>query len=93
MSEQKVVAVNTFTPGQLAKMFNISTETVRVWERDGKIPAAGKTPGGHRRFTGRHVDFIARILNVSAPNVEVSVSDPGPVEAAESALTAPTTHE
>lgn len=48
-----------FTPKQLSKLFGVTTQTLKEWEREGKIKAI-KTEGGHRRY-------IHSILEVSDP--------------------------
>jgi excisionase family DNA binding protein len=40
---------NLWTPKELAKRLNINSETIRIWEKKGKIKAI-KTSGGHRRY-------------------------------------------
>ncbi|WP_395111281.1 helix-turn-helix domain-containing protein [Actinomadura sp. SCN-SB] len=37
------------TPGEVAKMFGVSTTTVTRWARAGRAPSL-LTPGGQRRF-------------------------------------------
>ncbi|MGV9535049.1 helix-turn-helix domain-containing protein [Streptosporangium sandarakinum] len=34
---------------EVADLFDVDVETVRIWVRDGKL-AARRTPGGHLRF-------------------------------------------
>ncbi|MFF6793458.1 MerR family transcriptional regulator [Streptomyces filamentosus] len=41
-------------PADLAREHGISPQAVRTYERDGLLPAAARTEGGHRRYTGRH---------------------------------------
>ena len=38
-----------FTPKQLSTLFGVTTQTLKEWEKDGKIKAI-KTDGGHRRY-------------------------------------------
>ena len=38
-----------FTPRELAKRYNVSRETLRLWSIEGKIQTV-KTDGGHRRY-------------------------------------------
>lgn len=43
--------------GDAARELGVAVETLRRWEREGRISAA-RTAGGHRRF---HVDDIRRM--------------------------------
>ncbi|MBT9141398.1 MAG: hypothetical protein DDT30_01990 [Dehalococcoidia bacterium] len=42
---------NLLTTHQLAKILNVRPETLRRWEREGKLVPL-RTPGGHRRYKG-----------------------------------------
>ncbi|MEM6391240.1 MAG: MerR family DNA-binding transcriptional regulator [Planctomycetota bacterium] len=53
--------------GALAERFGVSPESLRVWERQGLIPAAYRTPGGHRRYGVEHVRAITRLIYASEP--------------------------
>ena len=44
--------------GSLADRYGVSPESIRVWERQGRIPPAGRTPGGHRRYGREHVSAL-----------------------------------
>lgn len=48
-------------------MFGVSTESLRHWERQNKIPAAIRTMGGHRRYTSEHVAKIAEVMGQPIP--------------------------
>lgn len=37
------------TPGEVAAMFGVNSQTLARWARTGKVPSI-KTPGGHRRY-------------------------------------------
>jgi len=50
--------------GALADRYGVSTESLRVWERQGLIPAAIRTPGGHRRYGQEHVHALDRLMGV-----------------------------
>lgn len=50
-----------YKPGELARMFGVSPQCVRVWEEQGKISPAVRTLGNHRRFTQTHVDQIKQL--------------------------------
>ena len=41
--------MNLYKPKDVAKFYNISPQTLRRWETEGKIEAV-KTDGGHRRY-------------------------------------------
>lgn len=45
------------TAEEIATIYRVSQQTVRRWARDGVLPTAVVTPGGHRRF--RRSDVIA----------------------------------
>lgn len=38
------------TIGQAAHAAKVSVDTIRRWEREGRIPPAQRTRGGHRRY-------------------------------------------
>lgn len=43
---------------ELAKAMGIHPNTVRLYERWGLIPLAGRSPAGYRRFTQKHMDCL-----------------------------------
>jgi len=43
---------------EVAHILNVSPDTVRLWERLGRLPAV-KTPGGVRLFAQRDVEQLA----------------------------------
>jgi excisionase family DNA binding protein len=45
---------------EFAKIIGVIPDTVRRWERSGKI-TADRTVGGHRRFTDMHVQQALRL--------------------------------
>jgi excisionase family DNA binding protein len=48
-------------PHEVARLLGVSVTQLGAWARDGKLPAAVKTPGGHRRFRWADVrDAVAR---------------------------------
>lgn len=53
--------------GWLADRFGVSPESLRVWERQGLIPPAHRTPGGHRRYGREHVAALGRLLQGETP--------------------------
>lgn len=62
-----------FSIGPLADRYGVSTESLRLWERDGRIPPARRTPGGHRRYGHEHVRALDTLfeLTPSAPRESV----------------------
>ena len=49
-----------YTPGKVAKILDISVETLRLYEREGLI-IPFKAASGHRRFTQQDMDWIRMI--------------------------------
>ncbi|MCD0444964.1 TioE family transcriptional regulator [Glycomyces sp. A-F 0318] len=49
-------------PSDLAREHGLSTQTVRNYERDGCLPPAGRTPGGHRAYTEVHAAALRAFL-------------------------------
>jgi excisionase family DNA binding protein len=39
-----------YRPNEVAALFGVTTTTVALWARTGRLKSAGRTPGGHRRF-------------------------------------------
>ena len=50
-----------YKPSEIAKIFGVSAQCVRVWEDRGLIPRAARTVGGHRRFTDVHIARIREL--------------------------------
>lgn len=48
------------TPEEVAKLFRVCPKTVTRWSRSGKLPAAYRTLGGHRRFRRADVEKLMR---------------------------------
>lgn len=46
--------------GPVARELGIAVETLRLWERTGKIASARRTSGGRRLYTRAEVDRIRR---------------------------------
>jgi MerR family mercuric resistance operon transcriptional regulator len=60
--------------GVLGKRTGVSPETIRYYEREGLLPEAGRSEGGHRRYSEDHLKrltFIvhSRELGFSQPEV------------------------
>ena len=49
--------------GDLARRYNVCPQSIRNWEKNGTIPPAIRTTGGHRRFGQPHIDALDKILN------------------------------
>ena len=48
--------MNTYRTVDLARMFGVHVNTVRLYERYGLIPKAERTQSGYRIFTELHVE-------------------------------------
>ena len=53
------------TIGFLAERYGVSAESLRVWERQGQIPPAARTPGGHRRYHHAHLEALDRMFGTT----------------------------
>ncbi|MBC6473303.1 MAG: helix-turn-helix domain-containing protein [Hormoscilla sp. GM102CHS1] len=49
-----------YTPAQAANLLGAHPESLRRWEREGKIQSY-RTPGGQRRFLKREIERFAGI--------------------------------
>jgi DNA-binding transcriptional MerR regulator len=49
---------STLRPVELGRAVGISAATVRMYEREGILPEAERTPSGHRRYTFRHLQAL-----------------------------------
>lgn len=58
-AELLAVADDLLTPGEVARLFHVSSKTVTRWAVAGQLRSV-KTPGGHHRF---YAADIAGILN------------------------------
>lgn len=56
------------TIGYLAERYGVSAESLRVWERQGHIPPAVRTPGGHRRYHRAHLEALNRLFGLAHVN-------------------------
>ena len=79
------MAVSRLTIGKLATRAGVNLETVRYYERIGIMPAPDRTTGGHRDYTGAHVQkltFIrrARELGFSIEDIRalIELAEPSP---------------
>jgi excisionase family DNA binding protein len=39
-----------YKPREVAAMFGVTTTTIALWVRTGRMTCSARTPGGHRRF-------------------------------------------
>lgn len=53
-------APRLYTPAEVAQRFNVTAKTVTRWAKTGKLPAATKTIGGHRRWNADAIDAMVR---------------------------------
>lgn len=48
------------TAAEVAKAFAVDARTVARWDKDGKLKAAFRTVGGHRRYRRADIEAIMR---------------------------------
>jgi DNA-binding transcriptional MerR regulator len=48
----------TYTIGEVAKMFNLSVPTLRYYDQEGLIPNLHKDSAGHRQFDSQNIDAV-----------------------------------
>ena len=53
---------HNFGIGVLARRYGVSAESIRNWERQGLIPPARRTPGGHRRYGPEHQRALDAVI-------------------------------
>jgi predicted site-specific integrase-resolvase len=57
-----------FTAPEVGSWFGVNAESLKNWERAGKLKIqVSRTPGGHRRYTTENVQEIATLLGVDLP--------------------------
>lgn len=60
------------TSGDVARLFEVTPETVRQWEKTGKLRAF-RSPGGRRRFPRDEVEVLMREAGIE-PEPEKAAS-------------------
>jgi MerR family mercuric resistance operon transcriptional regulator len=55
------VSNNRLTIGRVAEQTGCNIETIRFYEKEGLLPVAGRTQGGHRLFTPQMVERLVFI--------------------------------
>ena len=68
---------NLFSIASLVERYGASAESFRNWERQGLIPPARRTPGGHRRYGLEHVTALDKLfgfrhLQTAQPSAQVT---------------------
>lgn len=53
-----------YSTGMTARQLGVSVDTIRRWEREGKITAT-RTPGGQRRFSQAEIDRLRELAAAS----------------------------
>lgn len=49
-----------YTSKEFAEKIGVTTQTVVRWDKDGKLNPAGRTIGGHRRYTEEQINEIIK---------------------------------
>lgn len=60
----QTISDNTFSIRTLVERYGASAESFRNWERQGLIPPAIRTPGGHRRYGQEHIEAVERMFRI-----------------------------
>lgn len=63
-----------YSIGELAKMFGVSAESLRNWEKNGKLPQPVRTPGGHRRYNESHAEALRKLFTPWMPDEVVTTN-------------------
>jgi DICT domain-containing protein len=85
MDERERTGDAVLSIGDLAERTGVSTATLRTWETRFGFPEPVRRPGGHRRYTERHVAEIGVVLRLRAQGLGVH----GAIEQARATPTAP----
>jgi predicted site-specific integrase-resolvase len=56
MKNEIIIADNYMTSTAFAKAVGVHPNTVRAWERDGKLVPHHRTPGGRRMYSKQQVE-------------------------------------
>jgi excisionase family DNA binding protein len=65
MTSEKPVTARLYRVSELADQLSVSAQTVRVWERQGRIPASVRSDGGHRLYTKAALEEASRLVTLS----------------------------
>lgn len=60
--------------GELAALTGVAVATLRAWETRFGFPAPVRTESGHRRYTGQHVDQVARVVAARAAGLSLEAA-------------------
>lgn len=71
MDERERSGAAVLSIGDLAERTGVSTATLRTWETRFGFPEPVRRPGGHRRYTERHVTEIGVVLRLRAQGLGV----------------------
>lgn len=61
----------TYTIGEIAKMLNISTSTIRYYDKEGLLPFVERTKGGIRVFKEKDYEFLKIIHCLKATGMQI----------------------
>ena len=68
---KKPLVSKTYPVADTAKILKVSPDTIRRWEKEGKIESI-RTAGGHRRFTTEEIQQVKEKNN--QPRIEITPS-------------------
>jgi transcriptional regulator with XRE-family HTH domain len=65
MTSEKLATGHLYRVSEVADQLGVSAQTVRVWERQGRIPPSVRSDGGHRFYTEAALQEASRLVTLS----------------------------
>ncbi|MCK9574836.1 MAG: MerR family DNA-binding transcriptional regulator [Candidatus Pacearchaeota archaeon] len=62
-----------YTPAQVAKLFGVSTNTIRNYESQGIIPK--RLPSGYRKYTIQNIKELVDLLGIDSDEIKKILTD------------------
>ena len=61
----------TYTIGEMSKMLNVSSSTIRYYDKEGLLPFVERTEGGIRVFKEKDYEFLKIIHCLKATGMQI----------------------
>lgn len=62
----------TYSIGEVAKMLDIASSTIRYYDRKNMLPDVGRTEGGIRRFSEADIDWLRMIEHLKMSGMTIA---------------------